>query len=77
MLYYVECGTEFTVNFGDINEKYYISLARVFRDSLELIDKNKLHKSFKDKAHNIVHLSENVGWGFYDAVLDLYLETFG
>ena len=77
MLYYVECGAEFTVNFGDINEKYYISLARVYRDSLELIDINNLHKSFKDKAHNIVHLSENIGWGFYDAVLGLYLETFG
>ncbi len=77
MLYYVECGAEFTANFGDINENYYINLAKVFRDSLELIDINNLHKSFKDKAHNIVLLSENIGWGFYDAVLNLYLETFG
>ena len=77
MLYYVECGAEFTNNFGDINESYYVSLAKVFRDSLELIDINSLHKSFKDKAHNIVNLSENIGWGFYDAVLGLYLETFG
>ena len=77
MIYYVECGVEFTNNYGDINESYYLSLAKVFRDSLELIDINLLHKSFNDKAHNIVDISENIGWGFYDAVLNLYLETFG
>jgi hypothetical protein len=77
MLYYVECGAEFTNNYGDINESYYVSLAKVFRDSLDLIYKNSLYKTFKDKAQNIVDISENIGWGFYDAVSSLYFETFG
>ncbi len=77
MLYYIECGVEFTKNYGDINENYYVSLAKMFRDSLGLIDDNSLHNIFKERAHNIVNLSENIAWGFSDAVLNLYLETFG
>jgi hypothetical protein len=76
MLYYVECGVEFTNNYGDINENYYVSLAKMYRDSLGLIDENSLHNIFKERAHNIVNLSENIAWGFSDAVLNLYLETF-
>ena len=77
MLYYVECGVEFTNNYGDINESYYVSLAKVYRDSLDLIYKNSLCKTFKVKARNIVNISENIGWGFFDAVSSLYFETFG
>jgi len=77
MLYYVECGVEFTNNYGDINESYYASLAKVYRDSLDLIYKNSLYKTFKVKARNIVNNSENIGWGFADAVSNLYLDTFG
>jgi len=76
MLHYVEYGVKFTNDFGDINEKYYLSLARVFRDSMELIDTHLLHDSFKDKALTILSDSSNIGWGFHDAIADLYYETF-
>ncbi len=76
MLYYVECGVEFTNEYGDINENYYLSLERVFRDSMELIDIHSLHDSFKDKAFTILSDTSNIGWGFRDAIVDLYYETF-
>jgi hypothetical protein len=76
MLYYVECGVEFTNEYGDINENYYLSLERVFRDSMELIDIHSLHDTFKDRALTILSDSANTGWGFHDTIGDFYYETF-
>ena len=76
MLYYVECGVEFTNEYGDINENYYLSLERVFRDSMELIDIHSLHDMFKDRALTILGDTVNIGWGFHDTIGDFYYETF-
>jgi hypothetical protein len=76
MLYYAECGVQFTKDYGDINENYYLSIERTFRDSMELIDLNQLHDKFKDKAFNIYQNSENTGWGFNETLGDFYYETF-
>lgn len=76
MLYYVECGVEFTNDYGDINENYYLSLERAYRDSLDLIDKHSLRDTFKDRALQIVHDSENIGWGFHDTLGDFYYEIY-
>jgi hypothetical protein len=76
MLYYVECGVEFTNEYGDINENYYLSLERVFRDSMELIDIHSLHDSLKDRALTILSDTATIGWGFHDTIGDFYYETF-
>ena len=76
MLYYVECGVEFTNDYGDIDENYYLSLERAYRDSLDLIDKHLLHDTFKDRALKVVHDTVNTGWGFYDTLADFYYETY-
>jgi len=76
MLYYVECGIEFTNEYGDINENYYLSLVRVFRDSMELINIHSLHDTFKYSALAILNDSANIGWGFPDALGGFYCETF-
>jgi len=76
MLYYVECGVEFTNDYGDINENYYLSLERAYRDSLDLIDRHSLRDTFKDRALQIVYDSENIGWGFHDTLGDFYYEIY-
>jgi hypothetical protein len=76
MLYYVECGVEFTNDYGDIDENYYLSLERAYRDSLALIHKHLRHDAFKDRASQIVYNSENIGWGFHDTLGDLYYEIY-
>jgi hypothetical protein len=76
MIYYVECGVEFTNDYGDINENYYLSLERTFRDALSLIDKHLLHDSFKDRVLMILDETENIGWGFHDTLVTFYCETF-
>lgn len=76
ILYYVECGVEFTNDYGDIDENYYLSLERAFRDSLDLIDKHLLHDTFKARALKIVQDTINTGWGFYDTLADFYYEIY-
>ena len=76
MLCYAECGVQFTKDYGDINENYYLSIERTYRDSMELIDINQLHDKFKEKAFQIYQNSENTGWGFHDTLGNFYYETF-
>jgi len=76
MLYYVQCGVEFTNDYGDIDENYYLSLERTYRDSMDLIDKHLLHDTFKDRALKVVSDAQNTGWGFYDTLADFYYEIY-
>jgi hypothetical protein len=76
MLYYAESGVQFTKDYGDINENYYLSIERTYRDSMELIEINQLHDKFKDKALQICQMAENTGWWFHETLGGLYCETF-
>lgn len=46
MLHYVECGVEFTNNYGDINEPFYNSVASMFHDACEYIQKKRVKQPF-------------------------------
>src|SRR6185312_14353042 len=76
MLYYVECGVQFTNDFGDIDEPFYNSIARMFVDTAKLIQDNGLNEIFLTRAEKIVKDSDGIGWGFHDALLDIYYNYF-
>ncbi|MCG8307181.1 MAG: DUF6155 family protein [Cytophagales bacterium] len=50
MLFYVECGVEFTNDFGDINESFYISIETTFAKTLKSISKEDLLPKFGERA---------------------------
>ena len=72
MLYYVECGVNFTFDFGDIDEAFYSSLVRMFSDGLKMLGQcnsdvvNKLLPRFKDTVHS----ASDMGWGLYEELRD-------
>lgn len=66
MLYYVENGVRFTLEYGDINEAFYNSMEEMFDDVLQLIAKNKLHEQFLNRCQKILHDTDDLGWGFPD-----------
>jgi len=76
MTYYVECGVELTMQYGDINESYYSSLESVYQDIMNLISKNNLFEKFRDRSFEIVERTKNIGWGFHDFLGDAYYQTF-
>jgi hypothetical protein len=77
MLYYVETGVSFTNDFGDISESFYSSLESVYRQSLELMEKEHLLEHFKDRANKICNDVVHIGWGFYDTLSHYYTEFYG
>jgi len=76
MLFFVECGVEFTNDFGDIDENFYTSIENTYAKAIELINKESLHDTFKKQARNIVDDSSGTGWGFHDYLADVYYNYY-
>ena len=76
MLFYVEQGVKFTNAYGDINEGFYNSMEGMYEKTIELILKYKQESIFKDRCKKITKDSSGIGWGFSDALLDMFNAGF-
>lgn len=76
MLYYVQCGVEYTNEFGDIDEPFYISMENTYAKALELMSKENLLGYLKEVARKILDDSAETGWGFNDSIGDLYYDYY-
>ena len=72
MVFYVETGVRFTLEYGDIDEAFYISMESMYEKALEFIANNDLIARFNNRLLAIVNDTEGMGWGFHDGLLDLY-----
>jgi hypothetical protein len=73
MLYYVECGNEFTNTFGDINGPFYDSLCSVFGKFIEKLncqESDLIYLKFKERIDSLVYSSSHIGWGYGDYISD-------
>lgn len=77
LLYFVECGVEFTNAFGDIDESFYESVENTYSNALKTMKENGILNTFHDRASGIVKDSEETGWGFHDYLGDEYFEYYG
>ncbi|MDY6865854.1 MAG: DUF6155 family protein [Halobacteriota archaeon] len=71
MIYYVENGTRFTNEYGDIDERFYSSMESMFgnvTDSLNRIGDKELTKRFRPRLKKIVDDAKGIGWGYYDSL---------
>ena len=78
MVFYVECGTNFACEYGSIDEKFYCSLESMFDNALQALaksDKGTIEE-FLPRLQNIVEKAENVGWGYYDTIIELLYNYF-
>ena len=77
MLYYVECGVEFTNMYGDIDEAFYYSIASMFSDfvsSLNELDSDAYYECNADRIKKMCLSTGCVGWGFHEEMMRLYYE---
>ena len=77
MLYYVECGVDFTNKYGDIDEEYYDKIAYSFSESLKYIFKKNLQEQFENRCFKIHMKAERIGFGFSDYMSELYYAFYG
>lgn len=78
LVYYVECGTRFTVEYGDTYEQFYSSLESVFDEAvtkLESADPEMVER-FLPRLRVVVQSASRVGWGYYDYLTDRLAEAF-
>lgn len=79
MVYYIECGTEFTLTYGDIDASFYNSLSSMFGQTVNEIKKlpeNKIRQDFIHRLRAIVNDAKNIGWGYGDEVCELFNSAF-
>lgn len=75
---FVECGNQFTLDYGDMDEGFYSSLNLMYRDVLgdvlSLLDGE--HTDFKERLKQIMESSRGMGWGYHDALREDYYRAF-
>lgn len=75
-LLYAELGVEFTDTYGDIDERFYVTIVNAFEKALSYIEKNDLEDKFKEKAKHITDGACGIGWGFEDAMIDVFYQFY-
>jgi hypothetical protein len=74
MLFYVECGTQLTIDVGDIDEGFCEALENIFEEALRLIKSDMpLVKVFESRINAIVKAVEEreVGYDYDEQILDI------
>ncbi|MBI4362775.1 MAG: hypothetical protein HY558_06330 [Euryarchaeota archaeon] len=77
MVYFVETGTRFTNDYGDIHEEFYGELEDVFREVVRRLSKrpgSKWRREFRPRLAKVVKAAEGIGWGYEDGVKDMFEE---
>lgn len=77
LLYYVECGLDFTNTYGDIDETFYNSVENVFAKFVEILNMQEdasLYLFFQERIEAARNNWQHIGWGFTDEMDELHRE---
>ncbi|MEC0170978.1 DUF6155 family protein [Paenibacillus graminis] len=77
MIFTVECGVDFTLSYGDIDEKFYRTISSIYEQALKYIVDNQLEEEFVDRCNELTQSSQGIGWGFGDWMMELYSDYLG
>ncbi|HEY5556232.1 DUF6155 family protein [Acetobacterium sp.] len=82
MLYYVECGNEFTNAYGDIDGPFYNSLTRMYEQFVNQLNAKgteSINLKYQERINDLVASSADIGWGYGDYLLEksYEIEWFG
>lgn len=78
MIFYVECGTQFTLEYGDVYESFYDSMVSVFAEAITKLQAlgAKALKDHEPRLRKLVDDTKGMGWGYHDDLGDHYFEAF-
>lgn len=78
MLRFVECGTDFTADFGDIDERFYSSLSSMFDKIVQAVGSLPLasQRPHVERLLRVVERAGAVGWGYQDYIADVLHRVF-
>jgi len=74
MIYYVKCGNDFTLEFGDVDEGFYDSLCSMFSSVVQTLLKQQDQELFAEFLPSLeaeLHrVDGQTGWGYPDELSD-------
>ena len=78
MVFFVECGNNFTVNFGDIDAGFYDALNLMYQRAIQKVLSlpEEQRKGFRERLERIMTAASGIGWGYYDMLCDDYYSAF-
>ena len=78
MVFFVECGNNFTLSYGDIYDDFYDSVLLMYEKAIQNVTElsPKEQKVFKERLHEIVESASGIGWGYYDGLRQVYYDSF-
>lgn len=72
MLTYVEQGTRFTNQYGDIEESFYNSMESVLGEAIKLASGHPdLYEQSCDRFTGLKRATDGIGWGYGDNISDM------
>jgi len=76
MVYFFETGNKFTLDYGDINENFYISLELMFENILSELKRQSadMQNSYHPRLESVISSARNIGWGYYDEISAMFNE---
>lgn len=77
MLFYVECGVAYTLEYGDIDERFYMSVESMFDNfvaALNAMDTADFYQRNADRIRKVCTDVECVGWGFPVELMESYAQ---
>jgi hypothetical protein len=72
----VEYGVDFTNAYGDINEQFYVKMSAMFEAAANYVIQEGLENTFQKRFWKMVHASSDIGWGFYEELMESYYSYF-
>jgi hypothetical protein len=78
MMFYVECGNKFTVDYGDIDEHFYYSIEIMFEKVVSTIKNSEkpIIDAYLPRLIEVVKSADCIGWGYYDQIKECLQEAF-
>jgi hypothetical protein len=78
MVFFVETGTKFTVNCGDMYEEFYFALERMYDKALDLVltmDEETIDEYY-NRFEDLVTSTSDIGWGYHDTLEEMFHNAF-
>jgi hypothetical protein len=73
LMTYVENGTRFTEQYGDIDERFYSSVESALDELAALLrgEAREMYPQFVDRLAEVDRMASGIGWGFCDFVANV------
>ena len=78
MVYFVEQGNTFTLDYGDMDERFYGAMTLMYRHAARQICKwpADAQQPYRERLAAIVSTTAGLGWGYHDELAAIYRAAF-